>query len=324
MKASHTKLGLIVLFVLTLLVILSHFSSSSSQTFSFDFAKNLGIKVQSNALEEIVENNLKDQEGEFAVYIHSLVDDEGFALNETQIFPAASLYKLIVMAAVMKEVEGGSLTLTTPVSATKTYLTKVLGSVDYGYEDSPEYLEYTVEEALKRVAEVSDNFAAIMLSSKLRQLREERQEENEAKPLSARSARENKLLVQMISDLGMKDTSFDSDPIDTTAYDIGLFLKLLYEGKVVSPSASEKIIELLSKSQLNNRIPVKLPEGLKIAHKTGELAGIRHDVGIVYLEGKPYVIVLMSKELKYEDSGIEAFANLSKDVYEYFKDKELR
>lgn len=311
--SSRTKLGLITLFILASLVVISHFFSDSAQTFNFEFSKTLGIKAESSGLKEIVERNLKDEEGQFAIFIEEMETGEGYALNEREIFPAASLYKLILLAAVLKEVEGGSLTWQTPVSATKTHLTEVLGSVDFGYEESSEYIEYTVEQASKRVAEISDNFAAILLTEKLSQIRKGRDEED-------------KLLVQMTRELGMKDTTFDSDPINTTSSDIGRYFKLLYQGKVVSPSASDKIKELLRGAKINNRIPAQLPEGVKVIHKTGELSRIRHDAGIVSFnlsEGveRAYVIVLMSKDLKYEDDGIEVLANLSKEIYEYFKDK---
>lgn len=315
---SKTKLGIITLFVLVGLVAFSKFFNHESQpyklmpskTFNFEFKNNiLEQRSFSSALESIIQKNLPDGNGRYAVYVENLQSREKFALNEKEIFPAASLYKLIVMAAVLKEVEAGEIVLEDKVSATKAHLVEVLGGVDYGYEEAPGTISYTVDEALTRVGRISDNFAAILLTEKLRKVRLSRLND------------ENKLLVQMVQELGMENTSFDDDPTSITAEDAAIFFKLLYQGKVVSPKVSEQISNYLSLSNLDNRIPAQLPEGVKVIHKTGELAHVRHDAGIVYIENAPYVIVLLSKDVKYEDSAIETLAQISADVYEYFNRK---
>lgn len=262
------------------------------------FTSSFSFSFEDSGLSEVIQNNLSDQKGNYGVYIENLATGDKYGLNENESFPAASLYKLYLMAAVMKEIEAGSITLDSKISFTKSHLIDVFGGVDFGYEDREENIVYTVEEAMQRVGRISDNFAAIMLAEKIGW---------------------NKV-QNMTDDLGGVSTKIKS-PITTTAYDIGSFFKLLYEGKVVSPDSSDKIKEFLLLSNINNRLPAKLPEGVKTVHKTGELSRVRHDAGIVYLEGKPYVIVLMSKDLEYEDDGVELLAEISKDVYEYFKNK---
>lgn len=311
---SHTKLGLITLSFLALLIAVSILLSKTSKVYTFDFTRaefTLGIPQEQSPLDKIVKQNLKEKKGSFAVVVESLPGGEGYQYNGVELFPAASLYKLILLAAVMKEVEDRQMNLDDTVSSTKTHLVDVLGEVDFGYEEAPERIGYTVQEALERVGRISDNFAAIMLAEKLRAVRASQDDSD-------------KLLIKMARDLGMTNTSFESDPIATTAEDIAIYFKALYNGQVVSKTASDKIIELLSLSKLNNRIPAKLPEGVKVVHKTGELGRVRHDAGIVYLEGNPYLIVLLSKDLKYEDDGVETLAQISKDVYEYFKGKSSK
>lgn len=321
--STQTKLGIIVLLFLASLIVVSHLlQSKTDKILGVDLVKVLNIEFESEgtrALKKIVQDNLIGKEGVFAVSVESLVDPgQKYVWNEGEVMPAASLYKLILMAAVLKEVEGGQIKKEEVIVGDKEQLSQVLGGVDFGYEQSSNKISYTIDEALKRVATISDNFAAIMLTQKLRQLRLSRadgESSNEAKLLCCT----NRLLVQMTKELGMESTNFDTDPIETTAYDITTFFRRLYNGQVVSESVSGEIIELLSKSRLNNRIPALLSEEVKVAHKTGELSGIRHDAGIVYPpEGDPYLIVLMGKDLKFEDEGVEAQAQISKEVFEYF------
>lgn len=329
MLSGRTKLGLITLVILGGLVSAS--SLLTDQTYQDQSLKSTNpafahLKPQTNqnpALQSIVESSLKDQEGEFAVYIEKLGENqvlgvgsesenarpEGYDLNSFESYPAASLYKLVLMAAILDQVQKGHLSLETEVSATKDYLTDRLGSVDFGYEESEGTISYTVDQALVRVATISDNFAAILLTDEL--FKVAKQESN------------NQPLRNMALSLKMENTFFpkDGELITTTALDVARYFKLLYQGRVVSQEYSNKIIELLSRSRLNNRIPDQLPEGTKVAHKTGELAGVRHDAGIVFLDQNPYLIVLMSKQLKDENEGVELLSEVSKQVFDYHKNQ---
>ncbi|OGE38175.1 hypothetical protein A3F00_00705 [Candidatus Daviesbacteria bacterium RIFCSPHIGHO2_12_FULL_37_11] len=305
------------------------FFKAINLTSTFSFAS------KSEGLSNIVGKNLEGKQGEYAVYIEDLNDGENYSLRSSDSFPAASLYKLYLMAAVLKEIENkqslksgdfGELKMENKVVRKKSDLVEEFGSVDFGYEDidDGEIIEYTIEEALTRVGRISDNFASLMLARKI--------------------GWDN--IQEVADELGSKNTVIKS-PITTTAEDIGDFFKKLYKKEVVSPFVSEKVIEFLSLNQLNNRIPAGLSDGVKVVHKTGELAGVRHDAGIVCFQtvtsgvdeetpevrctpgvndtpgvnAHAYVIVLMSKDLKYEDEGVETLAKISKDVYEYFKEK---
>lgn len=321
------KLGLWALFLLAVLVGVSHrFGGNNdkvlgislkipklmwAQTLTFDFSDK--ETKDSPGLKAVVEKSLQGKDGTFGVYIEELPaspsaqlsDRETYGLLENEPFPSASLYKLVLMAAVLKEVENGRLDLNSTLTSTKTHLTQVYGGVDFGYEDSPEQISYTVEEAMERVGRISDNFAAIMLTDKLRSLPHQDGEEG--------------LLYQMVDQLGMKNTDFSADPIQTTPYDIGLFFKKLYLGQVVSSTVSAKIVNLLNLSVIDDRIPAQLPDDVTVVHKTGELSHVRHDAGIIFPPGKnPYVLVVLSKDLVYEDDGVDTIAQLSKDVYQYF------
>lgn len=281
---------------------------------SMDFKSSFNFSFENADISKIVQADLSGKQGHYAIYVENLSTQEKYGFNESEILPSASLYKVFLIAAVIEKIENNELTLEDTVTSSKKHLEDVFGGTDFGYEDAPETIDYTIDEALTRVGRISDNFAAIMLAEKI--------------------GWDN---VQIQADkIGAANTKIKS-PITTTAYDIGTFFKKLYLGEVVSASGSQKIIEYLSLNQLNNRLPAQLPEGIKIVHKTGELSRVRHDAGIIYccstqaetqdptnknINSQPYVIVVMSKDLQYEDDGVETIASISKDVYEYFKSKE--
>jgi beta-lactamase class A len=316
---SYIRLGRFVLFLFTLIFISSLLFKGPFQgwlkwsTFNFVF--------RNQELSKIVERNLSNEEGEFAVVIENLKTEEKFTQNAAVPFPSASLYKLFLMASVLKEIEGGGLKMEDTVSSSKARLTEILGSVDSGYENAPSNISYTVEEALTRIGRVSDNFASIMLTDKIGLDKIQ----SMADSLGATNTRiKNPTLIVVEG---------EEPYISTTAEDMATFFKKLYFKQIVSTFVSDKLVEFLSLNQLDNRIPAGLPEDVKVAyeqssgrpmvvHKTGELARIRHDAGVVYLQEREYIIILMSRDIKGEDSVIEAMANTSKEVYEYFLSKE--
>lgn len=296
---SSKKLALVLLSAIAILVTVSKLFSLSSARFT-DFFENQSLK-------RIAQKNIAGKRGEFAIVIESLAPDTGrkYSFNSKVSYPAASFYKLILLAVVFKQIEEGKLKPDDKITASKKHLMEVLGHLDFGYEDSADEIEYTVSEALDRVGRISDNFAAIMLTQKVRQgtLQD---------PLS-----------QMAQELGMDSTKLTGADIVTNASDIFLYFKKLYQGQIESLTVSAEIIKILSLGKIDDRIPAKLPKEVRVIHKTGELPQVRHDGGIVYPSASsgqvsPYIIVLMSKDLQYEDDGVEVLANISKDVYDYF------
>lgn len=277
------------------------------KTTEHSFRKILGVDAQSK---NIVDNNLQsqvlsflsDKDGDYAIFVKDLRPEgkRNVCINCEEVFEAASLYKVFLIAAVFGAVNEGKFDLDTQIGAKLSHLDQILGGRDFGYEDfdADETIGHTVREALARVAAFSDNYAAILLAEKV-----------------------GWNSIQVIADSVGATKTIIKNPIMTSAEDVGVLFEKLYKGEVVTLQSSEQVLDLLSKSQMNNRIPAKLPEGVKIAHKTGELAGVRNDAGIVFLEGNPYVIVMMSKNLRGEDEGVENLAEISKIVFDYYSSK---
>lgn len=305
---NKTKLGLLVLALILLIVLSSKFIHGpfNNLTSSFSF------KLKSSNLQKIVQKNLAGKTGEYAVYIEDLTDGEIYTLRPSDVFPAASLYKVYLLAVVLKEVDSGHFTLERTLQGSKSHLIEVLGDREFGIQDLPAELELTVDEALTRVGRISDNFASVMLAEAVGWEK----------------------IQSMADSLGAKNTRVyppEGGFIETTVQDLGLFFKKLQRKEIVSLAVSEAIIKYLALNQINDRLG-KIGEvgGVKVIHKTGELPKVRHDAGMVCLNftpsevfcsGRTYVIVLMSKDLEFEDEGVETLAQISKDVYEYFKGK---
>jgi beta-lactamase class A len=119
---------------------------------------------------------------------------------------------------------------------------------------------------------------------------------------------------------GVEDTkAYEAGMVNkVTAYDLMLLFEKIDQEELINAEASMEMMDILLDQKFNDIIPAKLPKEVKVAHKTGEITGVRHDSGIVYLpNGKKYVLILLSKELKDESAGVEAMANVSEMIYHY-------
>jgi beta-lactamase class A len=104
----------------------------------------------------------------------------------------------------------------------------------------------------------------------------------------------------------------------TTAFDLMLIFENMAQGKIVNQESCDGMIKILLDQKFNEIIPAKLPKNVKVAHKTGSITGVQHDSGIIFLpDGRKYVLVLLSKNLKDVNAGISAMANVSEMIHQY-------
>ena len=75
-----------------------------------------------------------------------------------------------------------------------------------------------------------------------------------------------------------------------TAEGVARFFRLLYEGRLVSKTASEDMLRTLLDQRLNGKMPFYLHSaGIRVAHKTGEDDGVTNDVALVEA-AQPFVL----------------------------------
>jgi beta-lactamase class A len=94
-------------------------------------------------------------------------------------------------------------------------------------------------------------------------------------------------------------------------------MRLIEEGKAISPEASQAMLDILHQQRFRSGIPAGLPEDARVAHKTGEISTIAHDAGIVYLDGRDaYVVVILTEWAPDVGGRQETIARISRAVYE--------
>ncbi|MGE5497752.1 MAG: serine hydrolase, partial [Syntrophothermus sp.] len=107
-----------------------------------------------------------------------------------------------------------------------------------------------------------------------------------------------------------------------TASDLGLLFEKLASEEIIDAESCREMTDILLDQKFNDLIPAKLPKDVKVAHKTGSITGVRHDSGFVILpDGRKYVLVLLSKNLKDEKKAVDALTDISRIIYDYMTSK---
>ncbi|MEP2667920.1 MAG: serine hydrolase [Cyclobacteriaceae bacterium] len=294
------------LYLLSFIGIIWLFSSCSS-------------KPTINQLKEDVLNTLSSTEGDFAVAFKDLTTGETLLINEKEVFHAASTMKTPVMIEVYKQVANGEFSLNDSIEV-KNQFKSIVDSTLYSLDpEEDSELELYNQVGTKKI--LSDIVYDMIISSS-----------NLATNIVIELV-DGKKVTQTMRDLGAPDILVLRGVEDqkayeaglsntTTAYDLMVIFEQLAKGEAVSPEADEQMIDILLDQKFNEIIPAQLPQEVKVAHKTGFITGVHHDSALVILpDGKKYVLVTLSKNLKDEDAGKAAMAKASKLIYDYVANK---
>jgi beta-lactamase class A len=257
--------------------------------------------VISTSLANAVQSALEGTHGNYGIVVKNLKTNESYFVNQDSTYDSASLYKLWVMATVYEKVKSGALT-------EDQVLSEDVQTLNEKFEIDPDLAEqtegtvtYSVSDALNKMITVSDNYAALLLTEKI--------------GLSSVAA--------WLKTNGFNNSKVGTNGEDptTTPADIASFFEKLYKGQLTDKTFTDKMIVLLKAQALNGKIPKYLPDGIEIAHKTGELNDYTHDAGIIYTPSADYIIVILSQS-DAPDLAEERIANVSQAVYNYFTKSE--
>ncbi len=222
------------------------------------------------------------------VVVLDITDKRYAAIEPDQVRTAASLYKLFVARELYDFNVQGKLSFDQMVTVTQAAVNQ-----DSSDPNLPVGTTIQVSECLRRMITISDNACGYLLGSLISW-------NNVNETLNIR---------------GYSHTSLGSDQL-TSAGDIGLLLRRVAEGQMVTPDSSHNLEAILFEQQINTRLPALLPPGV-IGHKTGDLNGLAHDAGIVRTKDKSYVIVVLSGPWKDVGKANNSIAKLSLQVYDY-------
>ncbi len=101
----------------------------------------------------------------------------------------------------------------------------------------------------------------------------------------------------------------------TTADDLAALLVALAREQAATPASCRAMLEILAHQEDRELIPAGLPEGTRVAHKTGQITRHRHDMAIVYpRDSTPYVLVVLTRGFDNPTDAAAAIAAVARTV----------
>jgi beta-lactamase class A len=287
------------------------FCNSISGTTSGMDRNRKSLKKAGDAIDSVIAAT----PGTFAIAFLDLRTGKALYRNATMEFHAASTMKTAVMVEVFRQVRARKFSLTDSLLLKNSFRSIVDGS-PFSLEsssDSDDSLyarlgqKVPMRKLVHEMITVSSNLATNLLIEKV-------SAHNVATTMKTLGVPHIKVL-RGVEDAKAFDAGLNNS---TTARDMMRLMELIARGQAVSKSASKAMTDILLDQRFNERIPASLPPSAKVAHKTGSITGIQHDAGFVILpDGRRYVLVVLSKELKDAEAGKESIAAISKILYDY-------
>jgi beta-lactamase class A len=249
------------------------------------------------ALQERLEEIAEGHEGIYGVVALEPVSGTKVSLRGDEEFMAASIGKLPPFVALYRGAARGELDLDEEISILPEDVQ------DYGFGGLnyfPAGHSLSLRECAYRLINHSDNTAWAMLERRLGEVK----------------------VRTELQDAGIQNSRYldDLSGYFTTPNDVLLLLEKISNPRFTSEELSDEMLNIMTETTLEDRIPEKLPNDVRVAHKTGSYESNFGDAGIVFykdhqgVEKRYYLVVLASDTGEYEAR--HAIQEMSLAVYE--------
>lgn len=206
--------------------------------------------------------------GTFAFWVHDLATGERAVINEQVSFPSASVIKLPIMLRLLELVQIGETTLAARRPLLAWHKTGGAGLLQFFQEGT----ELTLGDACTAMIALSDNTATNFLL-----------DVTGIAPVNELLDRLGCPRTRLHRYFGKPDMPGPPGPSQAVPAEIGHLLVRLANRQVLTPSLCQQALLMLRRQTHRALAPRYLPEGTVMAHKTGSLDGVRHDVGLIWL-----------------------------------------
>jgi N-acetylated-alpha-linked acidic dipeptidase len=284
-------------------------------------------------------------DGRMGIYAENVASGERVAIDADAAYETFSVIKVPIMAAVLERVRQGKLSLDTRVTL-RLDQRRIPSGVLYAMDPG---LRPTVRDLLTLMTIISDNQATDALADlvgreavtgfmrslglpetriRFSDLEWDRLWLGQLDPAYAKasgertidfpfarypSARVREAFRRVIEESGL---FFGR----STPRELGRLFGLMARGELVSKQASELMIGILKRQQVEDRFPRYLGDGVELAHKTGDgQPWVANDAGILWVKGQPVVLVVLTGHHRGSTAELhDAVARVAAEVVHHF------
>jgi beta-lactamase class A len=268
--------------------------------------------AQENNGPELLRAGLRDNlrglagqlEGLMGYAIKDLVSGDTLLFNEREVFPTASTIKIAILLELLHQVESGKMKLEDrwPIDPAA----RVGGSGVLAQLSDP-LLTMTAADVATLMIVLSDNFATNLCIRHLGMA-----------AINAGLERFNLKATRLRREMMDLPAARRGDENSSSPAELMELLEGLYAGKLLSPPLTAQMLAILKKDK-DSPLRKAIPSGIAVANKPGVLDGVRCDAGIIYLSGRPYIFVGMTKYLASGEQGEELMMKAARATHSYFE-----
>jgi beta-lactamase class A len=260
-------------------------------------------KVLWQKLEAHIQEVDQHLDGVMAVAIEDLTSGDHFFLREDEDFAQASSIKITVLANLYLQAQQGKLKLTDLYTVQSSDLvpdSDIMGGL------TPGVTRLTLRDLATMMVAVSDNSATNVLIDRVGM-------QNVNAMLDSLGLTHTRLRRKMMDLQAAKEGRENV----STPREMMTLLDAVYHNKLLNKESTADFFKMLSTNK-DSWIPRDLPPDLRVANKPGSLEAVRNDSGIVFVEGRPYVICVMTSFLRNERDGEAAISKVSLEAWRMF------
>jgi beta-lactamase class A len=260
-------------------------------------------KVLWQKLESTIHDVDQHLDGVAGIAIEDLTTGDHFFLHENEVFAQASSIKIAVLAELYRQAQQGKLKLTDLYTVQASDLvpdSDIMGGL------TPGVTRVTLRDLATMMVAVSDNSATNVLIDRVGM-------DNVNATLDSLGLSNTRLRRKMMD---LEAAKHGRENISTPREMMSL-LEAIYRGKVLNAESTSDFFKVLSTNKAS-WIPRDLPADIRVADKPGALEAVRNDSGIVFVEGRPYIICVMTAFLRNERDGEEAISKISLAAWRMF------
>lgn len=254
--------------------------------------------------------------GNWAVSLFDLDTADVWERNEHQVFYGASIIKIPIMIAAF----AAALRQQIDFHQTRTLRQEDMVAGCGVLQHLTPGTSFTIRDLVTLMIIQSDNTATNMLIDLL----------------------STEKIQQTMKEIGLEQSKFhhkmmlterDPEKLNSiTAHEMTGMLKRMHAGRIISPNACSQMLDILKKQQIRHSLPAKLRESddinderkqWELANKTGNIPGVRHDIGIFYV-GKRSLAVSVLSERADDLISLETFGKIGWAIYDFLSETQER
>ncbi len=253
----------------------------------------LSKKKDPEELKKLIKQKIGLDWKNYSILVVDTKSDFRVAINDTEMFTAASVNKIPILAALYIGIQNNDIDPDTVITVQEEDIQNYgTGSIRYDGAGST----YTIKTLARLMMQQSDNTAAYILANHIIGI---------------------DTIQSLLNEWGMTQTEMINNK--TANNDVYKIIKKIYQGNIANPAYTQEMLAFFKDGEFEDRIPGLLPKTVSVYHKIGSEVGYIHDVGIVVDTTTTYYIGIFTSDITNEKETTKLMSQVSKLIYDYMK-----